>query len=243
MSDATNGNGTPPEDDPKEEKSTQFRDQLDEELRALRDPNLSHGAARLFLLIVKLSWKPAFGGRYNGRVGSLALAGPELARQVRANPNSFYRSHRTEKRDDAGHLMRSATDTPGWIERLVSGGYLWISKHKIPNIPEDKWLNVYNVTCLVPKQAGSGPAWFQGNWGSNTVARGSDFSSKNGSTGAQPTETGPASPAQTDVPTQRNRVSQPPATVSGNPPQPCLPTPRNRVWQPRATVSGQWGKQ
>lgn len=244
MSDANSGNGAPAtvNEDPsvaaaKAEKSKRFYDQLDVETRALRDPNLSHGAARLFLLIVKLSWKPEFGGQYNGRTGSLAMAGPELAAHFHANVNSFYEKRKKEKRDAAGNLIQSATVTPGWIERLVSCGYLWISKHKIPNIPEDKWLNVYNVTSLVPKQAGSGPTWFQGSWGSNTHAGGSRFLAKNGSGDGQTTESGPPTPPQVDVPTPRDNVSQPPASVSPNPPQADLATPRKSVGQPPASVS------
>jgi hypothetical protein len=151
--------------------SEKFYRQQDEEMRALCDRNLSPGAARLFCLLVKLGWKPELGGRYLGRVGSIRCENANwLARLCGgASVNAFYRKTRKEKRDAIGKLLRAASETLGWLEELVNGGYIWIGKHRVKNIPKHKWPNVYNVACHVPRQVTADLAWADGNFGTEVV--------------------------------------------------------------------------
>ncbi len=142
-----------------------------EMIRALTDPNLSHGAARLFCLLVKAGWIKGMGGLYMDRVGSILCHGRRLARMCGgASVNLLYRKRREAKIDPVtGAVLRSASETEGWIEQLVRGGYIWISKHRIPNIPKAKWPNVYNVACHVPQQITPSLPWTDGNFGSESV--------------------------------------------------------------------------
>lgn len=142
-----------------------------EMIRALTDVNLSDGAARLFCLLLKAGWMKDFGGLYRDRVGSVMIDGRRLARLCGgASVNRFYRKLRKEKRDPkTGELLQRASETDGWLNELVRGGYIWITKHRIPNIPPAKWPNVYNVACHVPQQITPHLPWSDGNFGSENV--------------------------------------------------------------------------
>ena len=154
-----------------EQNSARWYAQQDEMLRALTDPHLSHGAARLFCLLCFAGWKKEFGGLYHERVGSVLLDGRRLARYCGgASVNVLYRKRRSGKLDPkTGNVLRTASETDGWIEELVRGGYVWISKHRIPNIPPAKWPNVYNVSCHVPQSFTPNLPWRDGNFGSENV--------------------------------------------------------------------------
>jgi hypothetical protein len=193
---------------------TEFIRGRDEELRALMDKNLPHGAVRLFCLLFKLSWLPQCGGFYTGIKGAIAIAGKKLARMARANPKSFYRS------------MKNGRVTPGWIDLLVQGGYVWITKHKIPNIPEDKWLNVYHISVLHAPGVQQSLPWADGNWGgevaieheegSSTGNGSRDFSAQNGSTTAQVPQNGHGTHRNGDLATTENGSCPIPATPVRN---------------------------
>lgn len=156
-------------DDESEEK-TPFIIQLDAEMRALTDTSLSNGAARLFCLLAKLGWKRKLGGLYRDRIGSILIDSRRLAKLCGgASVNSFYHKTRPEVRNERGLIVRSASETDGWIEELVKGGYIWIGKHRIPNIPPAKWPNIYNVVCHVPQRVTSNLPWADGNWGTEVI--------------------------------------------------------------------------
>jgi len=141
-----------------------------EMIRALMDPNLSHGAARFFCLLLKAGWLKEFGGLYQDRVGSIFRDGRTLASYCGgASVNCLYRKTRSEKRDPKGKLLRAASETLGWIDELVRGGYIWVSKHRIPNIPKAKWPNVYNVACHVPHRITPHLPWGDGSFGSENI--------------------------------------------------------------------------
>ena len=128
-----------------------------EMIRALVDPYLSHGAARFFCLLCKAGWMKEFGGLHNNRVGAVLLEGRALARLCGgASVNCLYPKRRKEKReeskDGAGKILRSASVTVGWIEELVRGGYIWLAKQRVKNMPSYRWPNVYNVAVHVPQQ-------------------------------------------------------------------------------------------
>ena len=146
-------------DEAADKARTPFLIQNDEEIRALTDEALPDGAARLFGLIVKLAWQKSHGGIFKGRIGAVCISARRLAGHLKCNVKSFY-----AKKD-----KKTGAPRPGWIELLVQGGYLWISHHRIPNIPENKSLNVYNVACLVPRMSQAALPWGDGNWGGEVV--------------------------------------------------------------------------
>jgi hypothetical protein len=256
-----NGNGkTPAEkawqtarDKAAAEARTPFEHQLDEELRALTDPALPDGAARLFLLIVKLSWQPFQGGRFKGQLGALAISARKLAAKVGCNVKAFY-----SKKD-----KRTGARRPGWIELLVQGGYVWLGRHRIPNIPENKSLNVYNVSIHVPRYAQGSLPWTDGSWGGEvtiaeeeatwgegeetlagegggTVPRNghSDFSAQNPAGNTESPEKGTACPPQGALPVPPRGNSPSPATGIARPPQRARAVPRNGHRLSPATGTG-----
>jgi hypothetical protein len=221
---------------------TPFLLQNDEEIRALTDAALPPGAARLFCLIVKLAWQKQHGGIFKGRIGSLCISARRLAKKLHCNVKSFY-----SKRDKKTGAVR-----PGWIEQLVNGGYLWIAHHRIPNIPENKSLNVYNVACLVPRMTQTALPWSDGNWGGDAVIGdeedeqggavgqngNSDFSSPEGQGNTQSPEKGTSSGPQWAQPVPRNGNSPSPATGIASPPQRARAVPRNGNRLSPATGTG-----
>jgi hypothetical protein len=247
------------------EKATgPFYDQLDVETRALCDRNLPHGAARLFCLIAKLSWKPEVGGKYRGRIGSLCISARKLAKiMAGSNVKSFFR--KTKRNPKTKQIV---SQQEGWIEALVAGGYLWTAKCAIRNIPEDKWQNVYNVACHVPRvftpelgllesvdiaeeeSPGYTPVPRNGNrefLGSEVGGNGQ--SPENGTDSppkralpvprngnGQSPEMGIASPPKRALPVPRNGNGLSPETVTASPPKRALPVPRNGNGQSPETV-------
>lgn len=141
-----------------------------EMIRAVMDPHLSHGAARLFCFLLKAGWQPDMGGLYQGRVGSVMTDGRRLARYCGgASVNCLYEKVRHEKRDATGKILVHASVTKGWIQELVERGYIWIGKHRIANIPKSHWPNVYNVSCHVPEKVTPHLPWLDGGFGSENV--------------------------------------------------------------------------
>jgi len=138
-----------------ERAQSPFHKQNDEEIRALCDENLPPGAVRLFLLIAKLSWLPKFGGLFKGRIGSIAISARYLAKLCHSNVKSFYQSKQKRraapKEGEEKAQWIQTGKTQGWIELLEARGYLWVSKHRIKNIPENKAQNVYNLCCFVTR--------------------------------------------------------------------------------------------
>ena len=228
------------------EKATgPFYDQLDEEVRALCDSSLAHGAARLFCLIAKLSWKPEVGGRHRGRVGSLCISARKLAKIMAcSNVKSFFHK---KKRDPETKKILSQQD--GWIESLVNGGYLWTAKCPIRNIPEDKWQNVYNVACHVPRAftpelgllegievAGEGAE--EGEGGAVPRNGNREFLTPEAGGNGQSPENRTASPPKRALPVPRNGHGQSPETGIASPPKRALPVPRNGHGPSPETVTG-----
>jgi len=168
---------------PLEDQSTgnseKFYSQLDEEVRALTDKNLSAGAARMFCLLVKLSWQPKHGGRYKGRVGSICISTRELGKLLNADIKSFF-DRKQRKRDEDGKWQDTGAVNQGWISSLVGGGYVWLGRHRIPNIPDEKSINVYNVCCLIPQTHQPNLPWSDGNWGGEVIEAGEVFGAGEG---------------------------------------------------------------
>ncbi len=122
---STNGTG---------ESSDNFYKLRNEEIRALCDKSLTHGAARLFILISKLVWFPNAGGMFKQMVGTLKCSVADLARYLGCNEKSFYRD--------------SQKNRPGWIDLLTAGNYIWITKHHISN---GEAMNIYHITVVRPR--------------------------------------------------------------------------------------------
>lgn len=116
------------------DSSEDFYKLRNEEIRALCDKSLTHGAARLFVLISKLIWFPNLGGRFKQMTGVLSCPISDFARYLGCNEKSFYR--------DSQH------NRPGWLELLTAGNYIWITKNIISN---GEAMNVYHVTVLCPR--------------------------------------------------------------------------------------------
>ncbi len=141
-----------------------------EMVRAVMDPHLSHGAARLFCFLLKAGWQPDLGGLYQGRVGSVMTDGRRLARYCGgASVNCLYEKVRKEKRDANGKILVHGSVTKGWIQELVDRGYIWIGKHRIANIPKSHWPNVYNVSCHVAEKTTPHLPWLDGGFGAENV--------------------------------------------------------------------------
>jgi hypothetical protein len=195
-----------------EKERTEFIKGRDEELRALMDKALPHGAVRLFCLLFKLSWMPECGGFYKGMKGVIAIAGKKLARMARANPKSFYRSEKNGK------------VSPGWIDLLIAGGYIWITKHKIPNIQENKWLNVYHISVLDRPVHQQSLPWADGNWGGEVVLddgpEGATTENGSGENSASKTSTTEETPKNGLAHYRNPRL---PTTENGSGPLPATP--------------------
>ncbi len=115
-----------------------FYTQRDEEIRAISDHNLPHGAVRFFLLLCKLWWFPSCGGRHGGRDGSIMASARDLAKWMGFNVKSLFK-----KKTKSGEVI------PGWLDVLMQRNYIWISKQKLPNA---EYENVYHITALCPRE-------------------------------------------------------------------------------------------
>jgi hypothetical protein len=141
-----------------------------EMIKAVMDPYLSHGAARLFCFLLKAGWVKDLGGLYFDKVGAVMLDGRTLARHCGgASVNCLYQKVRREKRDAHGKILVQESVTDGWLQELVQRGYIWLGKHRIANIPRAKWPNVYNVACHVPQRLTPHLPWLDGGFGSENV--------------------------------------------------------------------------
>lgn len=116
------------------QSSETFYKLRDEEIRALCDKSLTHGAARLFVLLSKLVWFPNYGGMFRGMIGTLKCSVADLARFLGCNEKSFYAD--------------KSKNRAGWLESLVAGNYIWITKHVISN---GEAMNVYHITAVRPR--------------------------------------------------------------------------------------------
>lgn len=189
-----------------------------EMIRAVMDPNLSHGAARLFCFLLKAGWIPDFGGLYQGRVGAVMTDGRRLARYCGgASVNCLYQKVRAEKRNPEGKVLVHASVTDGWIAELVRGGYIWIGKHRIANIPKSHWPNVYNVAVHVPEKVTPHLPWLDGGFGSenviNTTLEGGSSPGENTNSRAQSTPVNGQTPKSQQA---RHRNGNLPVTASDN---------------------------
>jgi hypothetical protein len=148
----------------KAENSARWHAQKQEMIRALCDVHLSHGASRLFCLLCHAGWEKEFGGLYRDQVGSIDIDARRLARLCGgASVNVLYRKTRLEKRNRSGKkVIKRASETAGWLEELVRGGYLWISKKRIGNIQPYRWPNIYNLCVHVPQQITPSLPWRDG---------------------------------------------------------------------------------
>lgn len=121
-------------DQEKDQSKETFYKLRDEEIRAVGDSALTHGAARLFILISKLVWFPNYGGMFKGMTGALKCSVSDLARYMGCNQKSFYRD--------------GSKNRAGWLELLTAGNYIWITKHTISN---GEAINVYHITAVRPR--------------------------------------------------------------------------------------------